>query len=64
LALVEKSSRREVWWFARDPLAKGAAQGTAGDRIGTTIDHEPGKLQVCKSPKIKDVDETTGIVCR
>ena len=29
------------------------------------MDHEPGKLQVCKSPKIKDlVGETTKIVCR
>ena len=30
VAFVEKSSRRKVWWFARDPLAKGAGQGQLG----------------------------------
>ena len=60
-ALVEESSRRGVWWFARDPLAKGAAQGTAGDRIGTqwTMNRETTGLQ---ESRIKDVDETTKIV--
>ena len=44
---------------------RGSSRNRAGDRNGTTMDHEPGKLQVCKSPKIKDlVGETTKMVCR
>ena len=32
-------------------LRKGQVEELLGDGIGTSMDHEPGKIQVCKSQK-------------